>query len=126
MQGRAGFEQMRPLARIDHDHAFGMVDHPRIRREPSGPLAVPEHRKPSSQSASVPFDLCALDPDGAGLDGMELHAFTTIERTIAGWSKCTMWPAFGTSRTVVAGAAIAAGKSLTTAAGVSASRSPKT
>jgi hypothetical protein len=84
MERLAGLEQMRPLARIHHDHAFRVGDDPRTRREPSRPLPVREHSEPSSQSASAPLDLRALDPDGAGSDGMELHALTTIDRTISG------------------------------------------
>src|SRR5471032_1696698 len=79
MKGLAGFEQMRSLARIDHDHAFRMVDDPRVRREPSGPVSVGEDPEPSSQSASPPLDLRGLDPDRAGLNGMQLHALTAID-----------------------------------------------
>src|SRR5580658_8196909 len=117
---------MRPLPRIHHDHAFWVFDDPRIRREPTGPLSVPEHSEPPSQPSPSPLDLCALNPDRAGLKGMELHALTAIDRTILGWSKCTMWPAFGTTSTVLAGAAMAAGNCLTIAAVVRASCSPKT
>jgi hypothetical protein len=70
MKRFTGLEQMRPLTRIHHDHAFGMVDDPRIRGEPSGPLSVREHSEPASQSASASLDLRAFDPDGAGLDGV--------------------------------------------------------
>ena len=70
MERFAGLELMRPLARVHHDHAFGMVDDPRIRGEPSSPPSVREHSEPALQSASVPLDLRAFDPDGAGLDGV--------------------------------------------------------
>jgi hypothetical protein len=70
MERSAGLEQMRPLARVHHDHAFRMVDDPRIRGEPSSPLLVREHTEPASQPASVPLDLCAFDPNGPGLDGV--------------------------------------------------------
>jgi len=66
----AGFEQMRSLARIDHDNAFWVIDDPSVRWEPFGPSPVGENGEPSSYSASAPFDLRALYSDGAGLDGV--------------------------------------------------------
>ena len=39
--------------------------------------------EPSSQPASSSFDLRGLDPDRAGLDRVELHAFSTIDRTMS-------------------------------------------
>src|ERR1022692_2813698 len=62
MERFAGLEQMRPLARVHHDHAFRMVDDPRIRGEPSGPVSVGEYPEPSSQAESPPLDLRGLDP----------------------------------------------------------------
>src|SRR6185295_3602632 len=119
MQGLAAFQQVCPLARIDHDHTFRMVDDPGIRWKPVGPVRVAEYREPASQPAPPPFDLCGLDPDRARLDRVEFHAASRIDRTIRGWSKWTMWPASGRRTTVVPGAAMAAGKSFTTEAGVS-------
>ena len=126
MQGPAAFEEVGSLARIDHDHTFLMINHPGIRRKPSGPVSVQKHSEPSSQSASASFDLRGLDPDGAGLDRVELQAFATIDRTICGWSKWTMWPALGTRSTVLFGGAMAAGNFVTAETRVSASCSPKT
>jgi hypothetical protein len=37
MKGLGAVEQIRPLARVDDNHAFRMVDDPRIGREPPGP-----------------------------------------------------------------------------------------
>ncbi len=70
MKRFAGLEQMRSLARVHHDHAFGMVDDPRIRGEPPGPLSVRKHAEPALQPPSAPLDLRAFDPNGAGLDGV--------------------------------------------------------
>jgi hypothetical protein len=84
MQGLAGVEQMHPLARVDDDDAFRMIDDPRIRRQPSGPVRVGEHPEPSSHSASAPFDLRGLDPDRARSDCVDLHALTVTFRTMSG------------------------------------------
>src|SRR5262245_6041988 len=96
MPGLGGFEQMRRLTGIHNDHAFRMIDDPRIRGQPFCPVLVAEYRETSSQSASAPFDLRSLDADRAGLNCEDLHAASTIERTRSGRSKWTMWPALGT------------------------------
>jgi len=88
MQRSAGFEQVHTLAGVDDDHAFRMFNDPGIRGKPLCPLPIVQHRQPSTQPASPAFHLRSLDPDGAGLDGVDLHALTptdaltTIDRTM--------------------------------------------
>jgi hypothetical protein len=48
MQGLTALQQMSPLARIDHDHPFRMVDDPGIRWKPYGPVPILEYRETSS------------------------------------------------------------------------------
>jgi len=70
MPTRAAVQSKSSRPRVHHDHAFGMVDDPRIRGKPSSPLLVREHTEPASQSASAPIDLRTFDPNGASLDGV--------------------------------------------------------
>ena len=48
MQGGRGLKQVRALAGVDHDHAFRMLDDPRIAWKPLRPVSISEDRKPSS------------------------------------------------------------------------------
>src|SRR6188474_1220088 len=117
---------MRSLPGIDHDHAFGMVDEPHVGRKPLRPVLIGEDRESSSRSASPPFDLGGLDPNRTGLNGVEVHARSTTERTTSGRSKWTMCPASGTRTAMLPGAAIAAGSRSAIEGGFSASCSPNT
>src|SRR5262245_2934624 len=87
MQGPGAVEQMRPLTRIDDDDAFGVIDDPRKGGQPIGPVPVGEDRKPASQPASPSLDLRGLDANRAGLDRVEVHTPSTIDRTMSGRSK---------------------------------------
>src|SRR5262245_32134577 len=53
-------------------------------------------RAVAAARAAAPVNLRGLDPDRAGLDCMDVHAPSTIDRTMSGRSKWTMWPALGT------------------------------
>ena len=87
MQRRGGLEEMSPLTRVHHDHAFRMLDDPSVSRKPFSPMRVCEYCEPPTQSYASPLDLRRLDPNEAGLDGVDLHARPTIDRTMSGWSK---------------------------------------
>src|SRR5262249_33962502 len=87
MEGPAAVDEMRPFARIDNDHAFGMVDHPCVGWEPIGPMAVGKHAEASSQAASPTFDLRRLDPDGTSLYRLNVHTRSAIDRTTSGRPK---------------------------------------
>src|SRR6185437_11258506 len=67
------FEQVRSLTGVDHHDAFGMFDGPGIGRQPIGPVAVTEDGEPSAQAVAAAFHLRGLDPDRAGLDGVNTH-----------------------------------------------------
>src|SRR6476620_11199366 len=117
---------MRSLPRIHDDHAFRMVDDPCIGRKPFRPMWVGEYPEPPAQPVSLPLNLRGLDTDRTGLDRVYGHARSTIDRTMCGWSKWTMWPASGTRTAVLPGAAIAAGSRSAIEDGFSASCSPNT
>src|SRR5262249_33020748 len=87
MERFAGLQEMRPLARVHHDHAFRVIDDPHKRRKPVRPVTVREYRESSTQPAPSSQNLCGLDADPSGLDRVDLHTRSTIDRTIAGWSK---------------------------------------
>src|SRR4051812_27477848 len=117
---------MRPLPRVHHDDAFWVVDHPGVGRQPTGPLRVGKHTQPPQHAAAASADLRLLDADRTGTNRMDPHAFSAIDRTTSGRSKCTRWPASGTRTAVVPGAPIAPGSSSYLTAAVSASCPPKT
>ena len=81
MQRPARFEQMHARTRVDDDHALRMVDDPGIRRQPACPVPVGHQAQSSSQTTSPAFHLRWFDPHATGLDRVELHAFTRIDRT---------------------------------------------
>src|SRR5262249_18233870 len=119
-------KQMRPLACVHHDDAFGVIDHPYVRGKPIGPLRVDEDAQSPAQTASAPSGLRSLDSNGPGLNGVDPHAPSMIGRTMSGRSKCTRWPASGTRTAVVPGPPITPGNSPAVTAPVSASCSPNT
>jgi hypothetical protein len=78
------------LASVDDDRAFRMIDQPCVRRQPSCPLPIAKDGEPPAEAAPSPADLSCLDPNCTGLDCVELHAFSAIERSTAGALKWTM------------------------------------
>src|SRR5262252_6269313 len=126
MQRSGGVEQVRSLAGVHNDDAFGVIDHPCGRREPFCPLRVCENAQLPHQPTSAAADLRLLDSNGSRLNGVDPHAFSVIARTMSGRSKCTRWPASATRTAVVPGPPITAGNSPAVTASVSASCSPNT
>jgi len=61
------------LARVDHDHALGMLDRERVDRKRLGPLAVKQ--RVHEPEPAVPHALAPLrrNRDGTGLDCVYLH-----------------------------------------------------
>src|SRR4029453_4885188 len=57
MKRSDALEQMHPLPGIYDDHAFRMIDHPCVRRQPVGPVPIGEHPETSSQAAAPAFHL---------------------------------------------------------------------
>jgi pimeloyl-ACP methyl ester carboxylesterase len=84
MERSAGFVQVHPLAGVDDDDAFGMLDDPGIGWKPGCPVLIGHDREPAPQPASTALRLRRLDPNGAGPNGVEFHAFTKIARTTSG------------------------------------------
>jgi len=63
---------MRSLACIDDDDTVAMLDGPGISWQPIGPVSVGEDGELPRQAMSTACNLCRLDPDRTGLDGMDL------------------------------------------------------
>src|SRR5262249_26813236 len=87
MQGFGAFQQVCSLSRIHDDHAFRVLEDPCVRRKPLCPVVIGEYRELTSQPAPATLDLRGLDPDRAGLDGVDLHTCLAIDPTMSGRSK---------------------------------------
>src|SRR5438128_11244916 len=69
----AGLGDAGRLARVDDDHALGVLDRERVNRKRLGPRAVEERVQQPSPAVADPFDLACFDGDGPGLDRVDLH-----------------------------------------------------
>lgn len=69
----ARLEDPRRLPGVDDDRPARVLDDPRVDRQPVRPLAVAQGVEPPPGSARHRLELAALDPDQAGLEGVDLH-----------------------------------------------------